>query len=431
MAGGDLPVEIFSMPPFEPVRSATLRADCRRRRPRRRSRWSSRSAVRRRTWRRDAHRTCRRRRDRERSPSRDRASPRRGRARTSGARPCCRWRRSSRRLIVGSTDRRGPPGARRRSTCREGRCRRRRMDRCRASRDRHSSRGASRAPRRSLPRRSCGGQARGPPPEGTTILTNPRTSRYAEGVRRFRLPALVCALGAATLAGVAPTAAQAQGRPPNASRRPSAASPSATRGTSSRAAPSSSRVVTTAARRSYAASVFAGLAEVDARIPSLVVSVADSNGKDVVGADILLDGVRLPAAGAGRAFTLDPGPHVLRASGKKVDPVEERIVVRERERERVIKLVLRSQEPPPRPPVAVVGPPPRRTIPALSWVLGGVAVVGGAGSRTSGPAEWARSPTSATRAHRIARPIRSTMRARRSPSPASPGRSGSPRRSPR
>jgi len=122
------------------------------------------------------------------------------------------------------------------------------------------------------------------------------------------------------------------------------------------------------------------LAEVDARIPSLVVSVADSNGKDVLAPEVSLDGVRLPAAGVGRAFTLDPGPHVLRATGKKVDPVEERIVARERERERVVKLVLRSHEPP--PPRAGSGPitvPRARTVPALSWVLGGVALAGGGG----------------------------------------------------
>ena len=121
------------------------------------------------------------------------------------------------------------------------------------------------------------------------------------------------------------------------------------------------------------------LAEVDARIPSLVVSIADSNGKDVVGAEVWLDGGRLPVAGAGRAFTLDPGPHVLRATGKRVDPIEERIVVRERERERVIKLVLHSHDPPPRPAGAMVVVPRKRTIGALSWVLGGVALVGGAG----------------------------------------------------
>lgn len=122
------------------------------------------------------------------------------------------------------------------------------------------------------------------------------------------------------------------------------------------------------------------LAEVDARIPSLVVSVADSNGKDVVAPEVSLDGVRLPAAGVGRAFTLDPGPHLLRAAGKRVDAVEEKIVVRERERERVVKLVLRSHDPP--PPRASSGPitvPRARTVPALSWVLGGVALVGAGG----------------------------------------------------
>ena len=122
------------------------------------------------------------------------------------------------------------------------------------------------------------------------------------------------------------------------------------------------------------------LAEVDGRIPTLVVSASDSNGKDVVSAEVYLDGVKLPAAGAGRAFTLDPGPHLLRATGRKVDPLEERIVVREHERERVVKLVLHSQEPPPvRTPSGMVLVPRRRTISPVSWVLGGVAVLGGAG----------------------------------------------------
>ncbi len=122
------------------------------------------------------------------------------------------------------------------------------------------------------------------------------------------------------------------------------------------------------------------LAEVDARIPSLVVSVADSNGKDVLAPEVSLDGVRLPTAGVGRAFTLDPGPHVLRATGKEVEPVEETIVVRERERERIVKLVLRSHEPSPaRAGSRPITVPRARTVPALSWVLSGVALVGGGG----------------------------------------------------
>ena len=125
------------------------------------------------------------------------------------------------------------------------------------------------------------------------------------------------------------------------------------------------------------------LSEVDERIPSLQISVKERSGKDVLGAEVTVDGVAFPQAGTGRAVQLDPGPHKIRAKVAGREPIDEAIIARERERDRIVVLAL-----PASPSAAVererdrthdtASEPaaPRRGVPVLSWVLGGVAVVG-------------------------------------------------------
>jgi hypothetical protein len=115
------------------------------------------------------------------------------------------------------------------------------------------------------------------------------------------------------------------------------------------------------------------LAEVDERIPSIVISVKEPSGKDVLNPEVSVDGVRVPVVGAGRAFQLDPGTHVVRASVPGSGPVEETILARERERGRTLILVAR-------PLVThddAHAAQPGRKVPLASWLLGGVAVAGG------------------------------------------------------
>lgn len=120
------------------------------------------------------------------------------------------------------------------------------------------------------------------------------------------------------------------------------------------------------------------LDDVTARQPSIVVVVRDAKGSDVTDAIVLIDGVRRADASSGRAIVLDPGPHVV-ASNVTGRPVEQRIVLREREKSRRVAL-----EPPPSAP-RVTTPrlvPPRlveeRPVPVVSYVLGGVSVLLGA-----------------------------------------------------
>jgi hypothetical protein len=124
------------------------------------------------------------------------------------------------------------------------------------------------------------------------------------------------------------------------------------------------------------------LAEVDERIPSLQISVKERSGKDVLGAEVTVDGVAFPNAGTGRALQLDPGPHKIRAKVAGREPIEEAIIARERERDRVVVLALAAdptastdRDRTPASPVTPVTSQPRG-VPVLSWVLGGVAVAG-------------------------------------------------------
>ncbi len=112
------------------------------------------------------------------------------------------------------------------------------------------------------------------------------------------------------------------------------------------------------------------LEDVEARIPTVVVAPRDGHGKDLAGARLVLDGEPVDPSRTGRAIPLDPGTHTVTAEMPGHEAVRETFVLRERERERVVPVVLRA-------PGEVVRTEKR--VPALSWVLGGVAVAGGVG----------------------------------------------------
>jgi hypothetical protein len=115
------------------------------------------------------------------------------------------------------------------------------------------------------------------------------------------------------------------------------------------------------------------LGEVEAAMPTVVIHPVDASGGDIVGARALVDGVRLEAALDGRAAAIDPGEHVLRVeAGASV--IEQRIVIREGERDRLIPLRFPAD----------TGSLPR-PVPAGVWVLGGA----GAAAITAGALLWA------------------------------------------
>jgi hypothetical protein len=118
------------------------------------------------------------------------------------------------------------------------------------------------------------------------------------------------------------------------------------------------------------------LTDADERAPSIIVSVKTQAGRDVIGASVLLDGVLLPRTSLGRAVPVDPGPHQVRAVHPDYPAAEQRVVVREREKGRVLELVLTK---PPAVSSDDGAVSTHRDVPWLTFTLGGVSVLGGAG----------------------------------------------------
>jgi hypothetical protein len=124
--------------------------------------------------------------------------------------------------------------------------------------------------------------------------------------------------------------------------------------------------------------------EVEERTPSLIVTVRDTAGKDVMPVEVTLDDVAMNVD-TGRPLAVNPGTHLVRARAGAAG-VEERVVMVEGEKGRVITLTLSSAAPP--APKALPSPAPTplrepggsgKSIPPLTWVLGSAATVSAVG----------------------------------------------------
>lgn len=116
------------------------------------------------------------------------------------------------------------------------------------------------------------------------------------------------------------------------------------------------------------------LGQVEAAMPSIVVSAHDPNGKPQ-------DDVRIAIDGAAHAplesIALDPGEHTLVVSAPNVARIEQKLTLVEGEHDRRVDITLTPAAvalPAPLPPPKPAGRD-ERPVPALTWVLGGVGVV--------------------------------------------------------
>jgi hypothetical protein len=76
------------------------------------------------------------------------------------------------------------------------------------------------------------------------------------------------------------------------------------------------------------------LGEVESALPSVVVTARDAAGVDVVDVRWFIDGVRMGELLNGEAISLDPGEHRFRFEHSPSAPVEEQLLIREREKSR-------------------------------------------------------------------------------------------------
>jgi hypothetical protein len=84
-----------------------------------------------------------------------------------------------------------------------------------------------------------------------------------------------------------------------------------------------------------------GLADVDRRVPSIVVNARDAGGQDIPTVRAFLDGTSLPDTASVTAVRVNPGKHTVRYEADGFVPMESRLVLREGEGVRVLAVTFR------------------------------------------------------------------------------------------
>jgi len=118
------------------------------------------------------------------------------------------------------------------------------------------------------------------------------------------------------------------------------------------------------------------LADVDRRIPTVVLRAAAASGEDLAGARFSVDGAAQSAA-TGSAISVDPGEHVVHMDGPNGESVDEHVVVMEGQKERIVTLHVPAPAPAatePTPPESPASGGPSPTV--ATWIFGGIGVVG-------------------------------------------------------
>jgi hypothetical protein len=106
--------------------------------------------------------------------------------------------------------------------------------------------------------------------------------------------------------------------------------------------------------------------------PSLILLAKAPDGGDTVDVHVTMDGTSLADALQTMAIEVDPGAHVLRFEHPGWEPIEQRIVMHEGDRERRVELTFRA--PRPQTPTVDAKPQDRASPPILGYALLGVAV---------------------------------------------------------
>ena len=102
---------------------------------------------------------------------------------------------------------------------------------------------------------------------------------------------------------------------------------------------------------------------VESALPSVIVVARDPLGRDLRNVRVAVDGAHLTQSLDGRSMPVDPGAHTFRCEAEGYRAVEQSILLREGEKQRIVEVRLA-----PLPQARASGPP------AAAYVLGGVAV---------------------------------------------------------
>jgi hypothetical protein len=124
------------------------------------------------------------------------------------------------------------------------------------------------------------------------------------------------------------------------------------------------------------------LQELDASMPSVVITARDPNGKDLVDVKVTVDGQPFTDKLDGKPLTIDPGKHAFHYQAAGAPPVDEDVVMHAGEKNRPLSVKLGNPPPPPpRPELPETTPPQgdngagRHGPPVAAFIIGGVGVL--------------------------------------------------------
>lgn len=125
------------------------------------------------------------------------------------------------------------------------------------------------------------------------------------------------------------------------------------------------------------------LSEVESNMPSVVIDVKDSGGKDLVAVKVSLDGKPVMTKLDGKSMAVDPGAHTFKYETDGYPTIEEQVIVKQGEKNRKISVTFKAAgepkktdpKPDPNPPPVVVDPTKPSNRKTVAYVLGGVGVV--------------------------------------------------------
>lgn len=121
------------------------------------------------------------------------------------------------------------------------------------------------------------------------------------------------------------------------------------------------------------------MSQVVTATPSVVLAASSERG-DETQVRVLMDGSELTRRIEGRAIELDPGAHVFRFELSPYAAVEQKVVLREGERGRVVTVRFARERPephallPPAPGANVASAPAHRPVPWITYALGGASL---------------------------------------------------------
>jgi hypothetical protein len=99
------------------------------------------------------------------------------------------------------------------------------------------------------------------------------------------------------------------------------------------------------------------LTEVNHDLPTIVVVAKDKAGEDTTAVTVTMDGAPFMTQLDGKAVSVDPGPHTFRFEIEGADPIEQQIVIRQGQKDRVVAVSFAPAAP------EAVGPSPYASAP--------------------------------------------------------------------